>query len=157
MEKISTPVSSAEAAAAMINGNLYALASLLNAFKAGVIVPAADIPHDQCAEIRRELHCMDQLLKMVMEAREMPRFPGTIHLQRRSKAGDLPARTLIDRAAAAMRKRSQREGFVYEEPCKASSTFDPSTQTLTLRNARGDLGAFRYNAKFDRLTYVEVQ
>jgi len=156
MEQSNTTTNAAINAAAMIDGNLHALASLLDAFKAGVIVPAADIPHDQRAEIRRELHCMGQVLNLVMETRELPSLPGSLHLQRPDPTR-INEDALIERSAAAMLKRSKRDGFVYEEPCKALSTFNEATQILTLRNVRGDLGTFRYNAKTDRLTYVEVQ
>jgi hypothetical protein len=64
---------------------------------------------------------------------------------------------LIERAARAMEKHAKREGYMYQEPCKTLSTFDHDTQTLTLRNVNGVLATFRYNAKANRLTYVEAQ
>lgn len=63
--------------------------------------------------------------------------------------------TLIERAARAERRFCSRWLFVYEQPCKYLSSFDQGTQMLTLRNSRGDLAAFRYNSKHDRLTRVD--
>ncbi|MBK9656912.1 MAG: hypothetical protein IPO66_16255 [Rhodanobacteraceae bacterium] len=98
---------------------------------------------------------MGQVLNLVMETRELPSLPGSLHLQRPDPTR-INEDALIERSAAAMLKAQARR-IVYEEPCKALSTFNEATQILTLRNVRGDLGTFRYNAKTDRLTYVEVQ
>jgi hypothetical protein len=65
--------------------------------------------------------------------------------------------TLVERAARAELRFSDRWLFVHEQPCKNLSTFDERTQLLTLRNVRGDLATYRYSAKRNRLTRIEVE
>lgn len=62
---------------------------------------------------------------------------------------------LIARAAALLLKRAEREGCAPQEASAVDSDYNAETGIVTLRNCRGDLGAYRYNPKTDRLSFIQ--
>lgn len=59
---------------------------------------------------------------------------------------------IYERAVRAWAQHCDRAGLVYQQPNRASSTFDDGV--MVLRNVNGELARFRYDAQRNRLTRI---